>query len=82
MTASLSLEGGFVPFARDEAGRKAGNDPRPSISERYSSREDFLGRTAVAALELVREGYFLDQDVAPLLRAARRQFDDLAGATK
>ena len=82
MTASLSLEGGFVPFARDEAGRKARNDPRPSLAERYSSREDFLGRTALAALELVREGYFLDQDVAPLLRAARRQFDDLAGETK
>jgi hypothetical protein len=82
MTASLGLVGGFVPFARDEAERKARNDPRPSLAARYSTREDFLGRTALAALELVREGYLLDMDVAPLLRAARGQFDDLAGHAK
>ena len=79
MQASLGLIGGFVPFARDEAERKARKDPRPSLAERYASREDFVGRTALAALESVREGYFLDQDVAALLRAVRRQYEDLTG---
>lgn len=79
MKASLSLMGGFVPFPRDEAERKVRKDPRPSLAARYPSREDFVGRTALAALELAREGYFLDQDIAPLLREVRRQYDDLAG---
>jgi hypothetical protein len=77
MTASLGLVGGFVPFARDEAERQRRQDPRPSLSARYNRLEDFLGRMSVAALKCVQEGYLLDADVAPMLRTARRQYEDL-----
>jgi len=77
MTASLGLIGGFVPFARNEEERNAQRDPRPSLSARYAGRQDFLGRMSVAALKCVQEGYLLDADVAPLLRVARRQYEDL-----
>ena len=30
-----SMQGSYIPFARDEAERKAKGDPRPSIAERY-----------------------------------------------
>jgi hypothetical protein len=78
MIASLGLVGGFVPFARNEGERKAMGDPRASLATRYPTREEFLGRMSAAALRCVREGYLLDEDVAALLRSARRQFDYLA----
>lgn len=81
MTASLGLVGGFVPFPRNEEERQAQRDPRPSLAKRYSSREDFLGRMAVAALKCVQDGYLLDIDVASLLRTAGRQYDDLMART-
>jgi hypothetical protein len=38
------LAGGYIPFADTEAERKAAQDPRPSIEERYSSHEDYVNR--------------------------------------
>ena len=78
MTASLGLVGGFVPFARNAEERKARHDPRPSLAERYPSLEQFIGRMSVAALRCVQEGYLLDEDVASLLRSAKREFEDLS----
>ncbi|MFN7932293.1 MAG: alpha/beta hydrolase domain-containing protein [Bryobacteraceae bacterium] len=78
MNASLGLPGGFVPFSRDEEQRKAHRDPRPSLAARYANREDFLGKMALAALQAAKDGYLLEEDIASLLRTARRQYDDMA----
>ena len=63
------------PFARTRAEREATGDPRPSIAERYASREDYLERVRQAAEALARAGYLLADDV-PLSVAAGARFWD------
>jgi hypothetical protein len=65
------LLGSYIPFARTKAEQEARKDPRPSITERYPSREAYLSRIRGAAAELARNRYMLDQDVpAAVARAA------------
>ncbi len=50
-------------------------DPRPSIRERYPSREGYLCRYTDAVLGLCRQGYLLEEDAISMLnKAAGRQF--------
>ena len=72
-----SMKGSYIPFARTAAERKANNDPRLSIEERYRNREHYLGLAANAALKLVDEGYLLAEDVPEILRKARAHWDYL-----
>jgi hypothetical protein len=69
------MVGSYIPLARSAAERKKTGDPRPSIEERYPSREDYLGRVGEAALKLASEGYLLEADVAEVLRRAARHWD-------
>jgi len=64
------LHGSYLPFARTPDERAKTGDPRPSVLERYPTRDDYLGRMTEAALELHREGFLLDQDVVEILRVA------------
>ncbi len=50
-------------------------DPRRSISQRYPTREHYLGLIAESALRLVRDGYLLAEDLPALLERAREQWD-------
>jgi len=74
-----SMVGSYIPLARTAAERKTTGDPRPSIEERYTSREDYLGGVSEAALKLASEGYLLEADVAEVLRRAARHWDHLQG---
>jgi hypothetical protein len=58
------LPGSTLPFARTTAERRASGDPRGSIDERYSGREDFLVRVRSEAKEMVAEGHLLTEDIA------------------
>ena len=59
----IMMAGTYVPFARTRAERREWNDPRPSVEERYSSRAEYLRRSAEAARLLVEEGYLLREDL-------------------
>lgn len=72
------LIGGFVPFPATRAEREATSDPRPSIEERYVSREAYLGAYAEATLEHVREGYLRAEDFPVLLEIALERWSELA----
>ncbi len=74
-----SMQGSYIPFARDEAERKAKGDPRPSIAERYPSREHYLGQVAEAAIALIGERYLLAEDLPRILESASRHWDTRAG---
>ncbi len=74
-----SMQGSYIPFARDEAERKAKGDPRPSIAERYPSREHYLGLVAEAAIRLIGERYLLPEDLPRILESAARHWDYRAG---
>jgi hypothetical protein len=59
----LSLAGGFIPFAKTAADRKASGDPRPALLERYKDFADYRARYQTAAEKLVAERYLLPEDL-------------------
>lgn len=67
--------GSYIPFARTRADRDRTHDPRLSIEERYRNRDEYVGKFAAAALDLVGRGYLLPEDVADLLRHAAEHYD-------
>ncbi|MGH9139881.1 MAG: alpha/beta hydrolase domain-containing protein [Vicinamibacterales bacterium] len=67
--------GSYIPFARTRADRDRTGDPRLSIEERYRNRDEYVGRFAAAALDLVDRGYLLSDDVADLLKHAVEHYD-------
>ena len=71
--------GSYVAFPRTaEEGKKSG-DPRKSIAERYSGREDYMARFTKALDELVAERWILAEDRAAMLQLGEREW---AEATK
>jgi hypothetical protein len=60
--ATARWDGSFVPFARTQAERRATGDPRPSLQERYLSREDFVAKVRQAASQQIAEGFLLAED--------------------
>ena len=63
--------GTFVPFCRTRVGREARGDPRPSIEERYSSHEDYVGRVQRCCDARVKERLLLEEDAKTLVERAR-----------
>ena len=76
----LYFAGATLPFAKTAQERARSGDPRPSIAERYASREDYLERVRKTALELVAARYLLEEDVEVSVAFAARAWDWLAGA--
>ena len=74
----LMFAGGTIPFARDAAERVASGDPRPSIAERYPSRQDYLERVRAVADSLVEQRYLLDLDVERCVAQAAKLWDEFA----
>ncbi|MBM3957836.1 MAG: hypothetical protein FJ313_07280 [Gemmatimonadetes bacterium] len=71
----LMFAGSTIPFARDRAERERTGDPRPSIMERYASKEDYLQRVREAAEDLARRRYLLDEDVERSVEIAAAMWD-------
>ena len=74
--------GSYIPFARTKADRDRAGDPRLSIEERYRNRDEYVGKFAAAALDLVDRGYLLADDVADLLKHAAEHYDWAVGIKK
>jgi len=70
-----SMQGSYILLPRTRADRERTKDPRPSIEERYQSREQYLGLVATAAKDLARRGYLLEEDVPTLLERAGRHWN-------
>ncbi len=71
----VSFLGSWIPFAKTAAARKATGDPRLSIEERYSSREDYLSRYNKAVDDLVRERWILPADAPALQQQGAKEWD-------
>ena len=71
--ALVGLDGMWVPFARDEDEREG--DSRPSIAQRYGSREAYLDCVAQAARDLVGERLMLREDVDRAVERAGAMYD-------
>lgn len=74
----LVFAGATIPFAWTRREREAAGDPRPSIEERYASREGYLARVREAGAALARERYLLEEDVELGVTLAARLWDWLA----
>jgi len=67
--------GSYLPLPRTRADRERTGDSRRSIAERYASREDYLGRIALAAVALVNDGYLLAEDTPAIIQRAVEHYD-------
>ena len=76
-----SMVGSFVPFPKTAAEAQTAGDPRTSVSDRYASKEDYLGRFTEAALELIDAGYLLGEDLPALTRHALELWEHVTGET-
>jgi hypothetical protein len=65
-------EGSHLPFARTKAERLANGDARPSLEERYGSREAYIQRVKEVVQELQEARLLLPED-------ATRFLDEAAG---
>lgn len=63
--------GAFFPFAKTAADR--GNDPRPSLQERYGSKEGYVAKVEAAAATLVKERFLLPEDAERLIAEAKKR---------
>jgi hypothetical protein len=73
----MSMMGSTLPFARTAADRARRGDPRPSLAERYASREDYLARVRAACAALVAERFLLAEDVEDVVARAGQVWDFL-----
>jgi hypothetical protein len=64
------LDGMYLPFPQTKVEREKSGDPRPSVQERYPTREVYLARITEAALQLQSERLLLDEDVTAILKKA------------
>jgi hypothetical protein len=67
--------GGYIPFALTRAEREKKGDPRPSIAERYTSRDDYLARITQVANRLAEQRYLLQRDLPAIIEAAGKHWD-------
>ena len=61
------------PFARTKEERVKSGDPRPSIRERYPTRDSYLSKVTNAVLGLRRRRLILEEDAVRILEAAAKR---------
>ena len=71
-TQLLMFAGATLPFAATESRRRASGDPRPSIEERYESKDDYLNRVRGEAKKLVDQRYLLEEDIERCVKEANK----------
>jgi hypothetical protein len=74
-----SMQGSYIPLQRTRIDRERAKDSRPSIEERYQSREQYLARVSAAAKELVQQGYLLEDDVPAIVERANGHWSLVMG---
>ncbi len=62
-------------FARTKSERVACHDPRPSLEERYTGRDEYAALVREHIATLVSAGYLLAEDVELVVGAALDRYD-------
>ena len=73
-----SIVGSFVPFATSKASRS--QDPRPSLEERYGTRDIWLEKLSAVTVEMVSARYLLEEDADRILAAAAKSWNGFSTA--
>ena len=69
-TFTCSLIGSYSAFAVNKEEREKNKDQRPSLTERYQSRDQYVGQIRQASANLMHEGFLLQDDAAVIIQAA------------
>ena len=77
--APTGTTGSYFPFSLSKAERLANADPRLSVQERFSSKDQYIKAVVQAARELHKDGLLLQEDVDRYIASARKTpiFDTL-----
>jgi len=71
----VSFEASYLPFPKTAPEREKSGDPRKSIAERYSSRDEYLARFRRALDALIQQRWILSEDGPALLVRAEQEWD-------
>jgi hypothetical protein len=71
----LPFEGSYLPFPKTAADRIGTGDPRLSIAERYTSREDYLARYTQTLDGLIQQRWILAEDRAAMIERGGEEWD-------
>ncbi len=71
----MSMMGSTLPFARTAAERTTNGDPRPSLEERYGTRDRYLARVRSDAQAMVADRHLLAEDVEAVVERAGALWD-------
>ena len=71
----IPMQGFSSFFTPTRAARIAAGDSRPSLEERYSSREEYLRLVREKARDLAAERYLLEEDVEIVVDACAQRYD-------
>ena len=77
-TEIFSMTGGFHAFAPTKEARIARKDPRPSIEERFVTKDDYISKIRAAIEALHTDGFLLPVDRARLEKQAELRWAQLA----
>lgn len=72
----LPFEGSYIPFPKTTAERQKNGDPRKSIAERYSDRDDYVNRYTKAVDDLVKQRWILPEDRAVVLQRGEQEWNE------
>ncbi|HET9408393.1 MAG TPA: alpha/beta hydrolase domain-containing protein [Candidatus Sulfotelmatobacter sp.] len=72
----VSFEASYLPVPKTPEDRQKSGDPRKSIVERYTGREDYLARYEKALDELVKQHWILPEDRAAMLNHASQEWNE------
>jgi hypothetical protein len=70
----VSFLGSWIPLAKTAEERKKSGDPRPSIAERYSSQEEYMGKFEQAAKKLIEQRFLLQEDLPAILERGKLEW--------
>jgi hypothetical protein len=71
----VRMHGSTLPFAATRRERERRGDPRPSIAERYASKQAYLEQVSKAAEALVAARYLLPEDLDGIGQRAAQRYD-------
>jgi hypothetical protein len=70
----VAFEASYLPFPKTANERRRAGDPRKSIAERYSNRDEYVARYTNAVDTLVKERWILEEDRAALLQRGEQEW--------
>jgi hypothetical protein len=71
----VALRGAWTPFAATKAQREQTGDPRPSLAERYASKDEFTAKIGAAIQHLIEQRLMQESDRETQAKQASDRWD-------